>query len=359
MKKKILTKHILMALVMASLFPLGAGASVEFENDTLILNSYAVKDEKGEVTFYDQLKSDPNQNVTYTDTKTEQTRAGNSFTNIVVNVDEHTYEGHRGNYPYSFRFNGEQQNVTVNVTGSSNATNSDGIHLTNWAPHFVAKSYTANIGSPNSDALNISHDAQQTADEGQPYATIGALTAIVSNGNGIRANSSIHNSTDTSTITVTGKTDITINSDPITVYKQEHKEFGDSSLFRIEVDANASTTYNPAAVYAGDDMYSLQIGGYGMGGQSVGKGIIDLQGDTTLSLNGEGNYGVYAGKNGSIDVNNISITSGGKKFLRDRCEKFKPYLWQWNRAYRYYGYNISIWTSCDYSVVEYVIRQCR
>lgn len=175
----------------------------------------------------------------------------------------------------------------------------------------MVKSYRANINSQNSDALNISHDAKGTENGEQPYATIGDLTAIVSNGNGIRANSSINNSKDTSTITVTGKTDITINSNPITVYKQEHKEFN-SGIISVEVDANASTTYNPAAVYAGDDMYSLQIGSYGMGGQSVGKGIINLQGDTTLRLNGEGNYGVYAGKNGSIDVNNISITSEGK-----------------------------------------------
>lgn len=295
MTKHILTKHILMALAMAAMVPAGQAWAADPE--------YTISNDNRELTIRTDSTVGPD--------STFGNRKLNDFDKVTIcywpTGDD---GGNRAMGIYSAKYDLESTDVVVNVKNNGH-NNNDGVHLTNWAPHFVVKSYRANINSQNSDALNISHDAKGTENGEQPYATIGDLTAIVSNGNGIRANSSINNSKDTSTITVTGKTDITINSNPITVYKQEHKEFN-SGIISVEVDANASTTYNPAAVYAGDDMYSLQIGSYGMGGQSVGKGIIDLQGDTTLRLNGEGNYGVYAGKNGSIDVNNISITSGGK-----------------------------------------------
>ena len=293
--KHILTKHILLALAMAAMVPAGQAWAADPE--------YTISNDNRELKIRTDSTVGPD--------STFGNRKLNDFDKVTIcywpTGDD---GGHRAMGIYSTKYDLESTDVVVNVKNNGH-NNNDGVHLTNWAPHFVVKSYTANINSQNSDALNISHDAKGTENGEQPYATIGDLTAIVSNGNGIRANSSINNSKDTSTITVTGKTDITINSNPITVYKQEHKEFN-SGIISVEVDANASTTYNPAAVYAGDDMYSLQIGSYGMGGQSVGKGIIYLQGDTTLRLNGEGNYGVYAGKNGSIDVNNISITSGGK-----------------------------------------------
>lgn len=295
MTKHILTKHILLALAMAAMVPAGQAWAADPE--------YTISNDNRELKIRTDSTVGPD--------STFGNRKLNDFDKVTIcywpTGDD---GGHRAMGIYSAKYDLESTDVVVNVKNNGH-NNNDGVHLTNWAPHFVVKSYRANINSQNSDALNISHDAKGTENGEQPYATIGDLTAIVSNGNGIRANSSINNSKDTSTITVTGKTDITINSNPITVYKQEHKEFN-SGIISVEVDANASTTYNPAAVYAGDDMYSLQIGSYGMGGQSVGKGIINLQGDTTLRLNGEGNYGVYAGKNGSIDVNNISITSEGK-----------------------------------------------
>ena len=285
MNKQILTRSILLTLAMSTAIPAGqawAEQTHEIDGDKLTVHTDSTVGTGA--TFDGTPLSDFKTVEIFFDSDTDEVRA--------LGV-------------WSAKYDLPNTDIIVHVKGDGE--NNDAIHLTNWNPHFVVNNYTAYVDSPISDAINLSHDATKS------YATIkGDLTAVVENGNGIRANSSINNPTDTSTITVTGKTDITINSDPITVYKQEHKEFGDSSLFRIEVDANASTTYNPAAVYAGDDMYSLQIGDYGMGGQSVGKGIIDLQGDTTLRLNGEGNYGVYAGKNGSIDVNNISITSGGK-----------------------------------------------
>lgn len=263
MKKKILTKHILMALAMASLFPLGAGASVEFKDDTLILNSYAVTNENGEVAFRDQLKSDPDQNVTYTDTETNEKKAGNSFKNIVVNVDEHTYEGHRGNDPYSFRFNGENQNITINVHGSGSATNNDALHLTNWNPHFVANSFTAYVDSPIADAINISHDATTA------YVKVNNLKVEVHQGNGIRANASKYEN-NTNTITVDSKADITITGDGNT------------------------------AVWAGDSKAYFFI----MGEETLGNGEVYLKGDTNIILNGNNNYGIWAGK---MEISGLKI----------------------------------------------------
>lgn len=43
--------------------------------------------------------------------------------------------------------------------------------------------------------------------------------------------------------------------------------------------------------------------------KSEGQGIIDLQGNTILTLNGKGNFGILAGKNGHIIVNDLYITA--------------------------------------------------
>lgn len=272
MKKKILMKHILAALTMASLFPLGAGASVQFDDNTntLILNSDAGLNDKGEVEFHDQLKSDPDQNVTYTNDKGEK-RLGISFDNIIVNVTENEYEGHRGNYPYSFRFDGENQNITINVHGSGSATNNDALHLTNWNPHFVANSFTAYVDSPISDAINISHDATTS------YVTINELKAEVYQGNGIRANAPWREN-NTNTITINKTADITIGGDRNT------------------------------AVWAGDSQRYFKFF-VTIGQETLGKGEVYLNGDTIITLKGKDNHGIWAGKNGNIWVSNVNITS--------------------------------------------------
>lgn len=38
------------------------------------------------------------------------------------------------------------------------------------------------------------------------------------------------------------------------------------------------------------------------GTETKGQGIVNLNGDTIINTNGDGNYGICAGKNGTISV---------------------------------------------------------
>lgn len=136
----------------------------------------------------------------------------------------------------------------------------------------------------------MSHDI--TTDS---YVNIyGNLTATVSQGNGIRANASIKGNF-TNTIDVYGTTNITITGSNI----KNATSYWD-------------VYYNPAAIYAGDSQYYANLIITEIGAKTLGKGKITLHGDTFLYLNGDSNLGILAGKNGSINVNNLNITSTGK-----------------------------------------------
>ncbi len=172
---------------------------------------------------------------------------------------------------YSAKYDMPEANITVHVLGDGRTSNNDGIHLTNYGPHFVANSYTAYIDSNISDAINISHDT------GDAYVTLNHIDATVKKGHGIRANAPTGDMTNT--ITINKEANITINT-----------------------DAGWSVS-RPTAVWAGDS----QIYYLFLGKETKGKGEVYLNGNTTLKLNGNGNYGIFAGKNGSITVNNLNI----------------------------------------------------
>ena len=140
--------------------------------------------------------------------------------------------------------------------------------------------YTANINAPISDALNVAHD------ETTAYAIFNEVDLTVENGHGIRANAKVK-ANETSTVTVNRTATITIN--------------GDSS----------SSLQTPSAVYAGDSARYFSIFGFESGSKTLGHGDVYLNGDTFINLNGKGNYGIYAGKNGSISVKNLQILSQG------------------------------------------------
>lgn len=192
---------------------------------------------------------------------------------------------------YSAKYDMPEANITVHVLGDGRTSNNDGIHLTRWASHMVVDTYEAYINSPTSDALNISHD------NAEGYAIMKNLSAIVENGNGIRANASTDEYENT--ITINKEANITINSDLVTVK---------SDVTYGVVTATAEVSYNPAGVYAGDDMYNFSD----FGTETKGQGIVNLNGDTIINTNGDGNYGIYAGKNGTISVKDVSITANGK-----------------------------------------------
>ena len=195
------------------------------------------------------------------------------FSDITINFNTNTDQV-RALGIWSARYDLPNTNVTVNVTGDGE--NNDGIHLSNWNPHFVANSFSAYIDSPISDAINISHDATTS------YVTLNKLTAVVNQGNGIRANAAWREN-NVNTITINENTDITINTNA------------------------GSDVSRPTAVWAGDSQRYFLF----WGEETKGKGEVYLNGNTTLKLNGNGNYGIFAGKNGSIEVNNIDINAKG------------------------------------------------
>lgn len=217
-----------------------------------------------------------------TNDKTFNDKKLNEFDEIEINLNTDKDEV-RAVGIWSQRYNLQDSNLTVKVT--SGGENNDAIHLSSHAPWVEVESFTAYVNSPISDAINISSDAT-SASEGLPHVTINNnLTAVVEQGNGIRANASTDGSmlNNSTVITVKGNTDITINAD------------------------KSSNIARPTAVWAGDSQRYFLF----WGSETKGKGEIYLYGNTKLTLNGNGNYGIFAGKNGSIDINNLNVLAKG------------------------------------------------
>ena len=284
MKGKNLERAVILGLILSTGVYGTAWAAINIDGDTLHLQAEAIKNEKGEIEYKDVLSDDAFYNG----------KKANEFKNIIVEVNKPLINEVRGNSPWSFCLDAPDTYLKVTINGTT--TNNDGIHLTRWASYMVVDTYEAHINSPTSDALNISHD------NAKGYAIMKNLSAIVENGNGIRANASTDEySTDEyeNTITINKEANITINSDLVTVK---------SDVTYIGVTATAEVSYNPAGVYAGDDMYNFSD----FGTETKGQGIVNLNGDTIINTNGDGNYGIYAGKNGTISVKDVSITANGK-----------------------------------------------
>lgn len=209
-----------------------------------------------------------------------------SFKKIIIEVNNEP-----GLKTWSGKYNLNDTNVEITVNGYN--SNSDGVHLTNWSPCFNVNSYTAVINANKSDALNLSQDATD------PSAEINFLNVVVNDGNGIRANTHAGSyQNQTATITINKSTTITINAD---------------SYYNVK---------NPTAVYAGadsyydsdyDDGYKWTFLGftYRTNKMSKGKGVINLYGTTNILTTGSGNYGIWAGKNGEITVEDLRIVSNG------------------------------------------------
>ena len=292
--------------------------------------------------------------------------------NPVEKYDNGEYGDKRAMGVYSARYELQGKNITVHVGSEdnpSNIINNDGLHLSNHYPSFYVRSYTAYIYALNSDALNLSHDITSTNDGanmtfiGNPDEEYdrtgegngnGTLTAVVMDGNGIRANASV-NLNMISGITINGATNIELKGSSVEAEvlmdgEDIGKMLGDSEIMGIKVSdaiesARISSEYNPAAIYAGNDMYNFDLGKLmenyldqenlkgtledmgmwdnvnellsglsekNMGRATIGEGNVVLEGNTSLILNGNNNYGVYAGKNGNIKVNgNLNIQSIG------------------------------------------------
>lgn len=306
MTKHILTKHILLALAMAAMVPAGQAWAADPE--------YTINNENRELTVY------TDQTVT-ADSEFDGKKLG-EFNKVIINYSPTgDAGGNRAMGIYSAQYDLSNTDIVVNIKDNG-YSNNDGLYLTNHFPSYAVRSYNATIKAYNSDALNLSHDI--TSNNQKDSMVVigntslgqvgtngnGDLTAVVSNGNGIRANASIKADI-INGITILGNTHITLENGPVTTSSSTSIS---KTIGPITVSAgNVSTEYAPAAVYAGDDMYSLSISdSYSLGDKAVGQGIIHLRGDTKLKLLGNSNYGIYTGKNGTIDANNIDIYSTGK-----------------------------------------------
>lgn len=269
-----------------------------------------------------------------------------NFNNVIINKTNTTGGGAVELWNGTFKI--PKTNLTINLSGEG--TNLDGFHVAAGGIYSL-NNFDAEIYTKNSDALNMSHDV----DNDTSVTVKGDLKAVVGNGNGIRANGS-RNGEYTSTLTVEGDTDITLNagsveqSYPIDAkmanrldseylggklsqfvddYKNSFLESLDSNkqflfnlawallpgttnidkLFAI-ADIEATGLYHTAAVYAGNSASPL-VNEWGGDGATKGRGIINL-GTTDITLNGNGSYGVYAGKNGTINIDgNLTIKSNG------------------------------------------------
>ena len=266
-KKQTLHAALLAACALTAVaFPVNnAFASVRFDGDTLYLNPYWSLNTEGKAEEHDMLYGN---GTVYTDTETGDKKELSEFKNIVITINQTDYEATRGNYPWSFKFDGEDTKVVVHI--EENKSNSDGIHLTNWNPHFTTDTYEAYIDAPISDAINMSHDATTG------YVTINHLKAEVKQGHGIRANAPTR-AGETNTLTINESADITIYDDGY------------------------------SAVWAGDSQRTL-LGG----SKTEGKGKVYLNGITEISLNNGDEYGIHAGKNGSIEVNDLKLMTSGE-----------------------------------------------
>lgn len=283
MKKKILMKHILAALTMAAMVPIGQAWAEEIPpewNPTVQENKLIIQNATGTVMS----------NYTYQDKPLSE------FETVEIHFNA-LGPGIRPVGVYSARYDLKNTNVIVYTKG--NASNNDALHFTNHYPHFNAKSLTIYADAKGSDAVNLSRDITTNTS----VNISGDLTAIVKDGNGIRANASIQGNY-LASITVGGKTDITIQADA-------------GNLLSAAISGAA---INPTAVWAGSDANSTTADQ-----KALGRGEINLNGKTTITLNGNGLsgdglgaflgngqvYGISAGKNGSIQVNDVEITANG------------------------------------------------
>lgn len=243
-------------------------------------------------------------------------------------------------------FNIPNTNLIIELSGDG--SNLDGFHVAAGGTYSL-NNFDAEIYTKNSDALNMSHDV----DNDTSVTVKGDLKAVVDNGNGIRANGS-RNGEYTSTLTVEGDTDITLNAGRVEqsysitpdMANRLDKDYLDGKLSQFVedykdnlveslgslgslvssiwnnmdgspidkvlkiADMEAVGLYHTAAVYAGNSASPL-VNEWGSDGATKGRSIINL-GTTDITLNGDGSYGVYAGKNGTINIGgDLNIKSNG------------------------------------------------
>ncbi len=237
---------------------------------------------------------------------------------------------------------GERHYTDFEITLSNNTQSGSGIYLSNNAAgsdkipvHLEIGNYTAHIYSPNSNAFTMSEDCYNVI-EPESIAIINEnFNADVVNGNGIvvAAPKSENVKENSNNFTVKGLTNITISgksvelTDNLYSVSLDHEDPGSSNT------QPSKAIYNPAAVYAGDispyfewkgttaeifDIVVPNLGEGKYGTETKGKSVVNLIGKTTISINDaddEKAYGIFAGKNGEVNVNDVEIITHNKNSI--------------------------------------------
>ena len=223
----------------------------------------------------------------------------------------------------------EAPNTNFDITLTNSTGNMNGIKVSQAGDleGFNIGNYTANISAPNSNALSITESVASKS------VINGNFKADVSNGIGIIVGAGeVRSTSGDNSLIVRGNTNITISNK---ILELKDEKINSNNLLFAYIFAD--TTYSPAAVYAGDNepyfnwdgfddivvdlgggnQFELPVFAEGIyGHETTGKGIISLEGDTAITINNisenEKAYGLYAGKNGEINVNNVSINASSK-----------------------------------------------
>lgn len=187
MKGKNLERAVILGLILSTSVYGTAWAADNFQiidSDTLIINEAVGQVNGDELHRADKFK--------YGD------KYFADYTNVTINADNQ-----KGIRSDSLNLNAPKMNLTINVTGDQD--NMDGISLYSWGSKLVLNSYTANINSPISDALNTDFRATTINVE------INDFKADVYQGHGIRSNAHAGGFSDqVNTITINNSTEINI-----------------------------------------------------------------------------------------------------------------------------------------------------
>lgn len=251
------------------------------------------------------------------------------FKEITVNINNNLTNSRKyGVYLEDFDLNAPTTNFTVNI-GTKDDPFKDqahGIFLTSGdgkkTVYLEIGNYTANIYAPDSNAFTMSKELNSDTN-----AKINRdFTANVSNGSALVVSASSREEI-ISDFTVNGKTNITISGNKLS-------HFEGIGLPNLGDILDSESKYNPAGIYAGDteinfefadklmtdDGFSIDYGPVDIGKKTLGKAVVNLKDDTNITLLDNVNtddkaYGIYAGKNGTINVNNLTINSSNKNSI--------------------------------------------
>ena len=258
-------------------------------------------------------------------------KALSDFKEITVNINNNLTNSRKyGVYLEDFDLNAPTTNFTVNI-GTKDDPFKDqahGIFLISGdgkkTVYLEIGNYTANIYAPDSNAFTMSKELNSDTN-----AKInGDFTASVSNGSALVVSASSREEI-ISDFTVNGKTNITISGN-----KLSHFEGIGSPIWGGGDILDSESKYNPAGIYAGDteinfefadklmtdDGVPIDYGTVDIGKKTLGKAVVNLKDDTNITLLDNVNtddkaYGIYAGKNGTINVNNLTINSSNKNSI--------------------------------------------